>query len=294
LAKCKYCGQSAGFFRYLHASCRDEHDRKEAERATHEAQITVKAARVAATLASMEKSPVLGGFAAPTIDEAANGDRDVIWRGITQWFDHLVREADMSGTAQESIETLVKSLLDYYEFKATDLPDGLWDRFVRLCACGDLDRGVLPKRVAVGGSLPFNLEAGETVVWLFSRTEYLEDKVVRSSTRGYGGVSIRVLPGLYAHAGQSAPMSITEGFMPIDVGLLAITDRAILFSGGHKSLRIKFKDIISFTRYDGGFAVCKGNQTARNQGFEIEDVLPGFPYVLTHGAARLWAEANTR
>jgi hypothetical protein len=148
--------------------------------------------------------------------------------------------------------------------------------------------------VAINGNLPFNLENGETVVWVFNGVEYLEDKTVRSSTRGYGGVSIRVMPGIYAHAGQSAPASTTQGFVSIDKGTLALTERALLFSGAHKALRLKYKDLASFTRYDYGFAVCKGTQSARNLGFEVPDPLAGFPFGMLQGLAKLNAASNVR
>jgi hypothetical protein len=52
--------------------------------------------------------------------------------------------------------------------------------------------------------------------------------------------------------GESRPTDISEGFFSIDKGLLVLTDRAILFSGAHKALRIKYKEIVSFTRFDYG------------------------------------------
>jgi hypothetical protein len=221
------------------------------------------------------------------LDHAAGGDPDLIQRGVVEWFRYLVSNAVLDDASQSRVEALAPAILDRYHINGADLPDNLWGKFVRICACGDIDRGVLPTRVKVTGNLPFNTETGEIVVWVFPGVEYLEFKTVRSSTRGYGGVSVRVLPGMYAHLGQSAPASVSEGFVLVDTGLLALTDRAILFGGSHKALRIKYRDIVSFTRYDYGFAVCKGNQAATSQAFEVKDDLPGFPFVLVQGLAKL-------
>jgi hypothetical protein len=285
MANCKYCGQRAGLFKDVHPECEQLHEREETERLTREKQAQAKAEEIKTILISSpsestEEVTVL-------LDRAAGSDPDIVRRGVVEWFRYLVSDAELDNASQVRVEALVRAILDRYHINGTDLPDNLWGKFVRICACGDIDRGMLPARVNVAGNLPFNMEKGEIVVWVFPGVEYLEFKTVRSSTRGYGGVSVRVLPGMYAHLGQSAPASVSEGFVPIDTGLLAMTDRAILFGGSHKALRIKYKDIVSFTRYDYGFAVCKGNQTATSQAFEVKDDLPGFPFVLVQGLAKL-------
>lgn len=292
MAKCKYCGQWAGLLKDTHPGCVTEHNREEEARVAREAEEAAKVEQVRALLVSQSSKGTLDAALTPALDEAAGGDRDVLWKGTAAWFSSLVREPFPEGVPQEQVESAVRSLMDHYGFKGSDLPDNLWNKFVKVCACGDLDRGVLPERVKVGGNLPFNLEGGERVVWLFPGAEYFEDKAVRSLSRSYGGLSMRVLPGVYAHMGQSAPSSVSEGFFPIDTGLLALTDRAILFSGSHKALRIKYKDIVAFTRYDSGFAVCKSNQAARNQAFEVADDFPGFPFVMAEGLAKLRASSG--
>jgi hypothetical protein len=294
MAKCKYCGQGAGFFRNVHLECQETHEREEKERAALELKKAQDAAKVLAVLLASEAVDAWETSLYEKIDAASGANRDVAWNGVIAWFRHLINEAKFKAGSQERIEAMVASVLDHYGFKAVDLPRRLWARFVRVCACADLDRGIIPARATVAGNLPFNLEAGEPIVWLFLGAEYLEDKVVRSNSHAYSGVSIRVLPGLYTHLGQSASPSISEGFVSIDRGLLAVTDRAILFSGSHKALRTKYKDVVSFTRYVGGFAFCKGTQTARSQAFEVADDLPGFPFVLVHGLAQLRAQSTGR
>jgi hypothetical protein len=290
MAKCKYCGKSAGLFNNAHSECEAQHEREEAERIAREAEAQAKALQIKAILVSPPSESI--DEIAERIDRAAGSDPAIIQRGVVEWFRYLVGDAVLDAASQARVEIFVPAVLDHYALKASDLPDKLWGKFVRICACGDIDQGLLPTRVKVAGNLPFNTENGETVVWVFTGVEYLEFKTVRSSSRGYGGISVRVLPGLYTHIGQSAPTSISQGFVLIDTGLLALTDRAILFGGTHKALRIKYRDIVSFTRYDYGFAVCKGNQTATSQAFEVNDDLPGFPFVLLEGLAKLKSAAK--
>jgi hypothetical protein len=285
MAKCKYCGKSAGLFNNAHSECEAQHEREEAERIAREAEAQAKALQIKAILVSPSSESI--DEIAISVDRAACNDPGIIQRGIVEWFRYLVGDAGLDAASQARLEILVPAVLAHYGLKSADLPDKLWGRFVRICAIFDLENGILPARVKIDGNLPFNTENGETVVWVFVGVEYLEFKTVRSSSRGYGGISVRVLPGLYTHIGQSAPTSISQGFVLIDTGLLALTDRAILFGGTHKALRIKYRDIVSFTRYDYGFAVCKGNQTATSQAFEVNDDLPGFPFVLLEGLAKM-------
>ncbi len=285
MAKCKFCGKPAGLFNDAHSECKAEHEREEAESISREVEAQAKAQQIKAILVSPPSESI--DEIAASVDRAAGSDPGIIQRGVVEWFRYLVGDAVLDAASQARVEILVPAVLDHYGLKGSDLPDKLWGKFVRICACGDIDRGLLPTRAKVAGNLPFNTENGETVVWVFAGVEYLEFKTVRSSSRGYGGISMRVLPGLYTHIGQSAPTSISQGFVLIDTGLLALTDRAILFGGTHKALRIKYRDIVSFTRYDYGFAVCKGNQTATSQAFEVQDDLPGFPFVLVEGLAKL-------
>jgi hypothetical protein len=285
MANCKYCGKGAGLFKDVHPECEQRHEHEEAERLAREIQAIGKAEEIKAILISSpsESSEEI----ISSLDRATGGDSDLIRRSVVEWFRYLISDAVLDDASQSRVEALAPAILDRYHINGADLPDNLWGKFVRICACGDIDRGVLPARVKVAGNLPFNTETGEIVVWVFPGVEYLEFKTVRSSTRSYGGVSVRVLPGMYAHLGQSAPMNVSEGYVLVDTGLLALTDRAILFGGSHKALRIKYRDIVSFTRYDYGFAVCKGNQTATSQAFEVKDDLPGFPFVLVQGLAKL-------
>lgn len=287
MANCKYCQKWVGLFKSVHAECEEAHERAEAERLAHEKEVEGKVEEACAALISLPLKGAQDAEIAALLDPITGGQREILWRAVTAWFKHLVVEMGSDGASQAQVEQAVGAVLGHYGLKADDLPGNLWGRFVRICTCLDLERGELPARVQIEGNLPFNLESGEVVVWVFKGVDYLEDKTVRSSTRGYAGLSVRVVPGVYAHTGQSAPMNTVQGFFPIDKGIVALTDRALLFSGAHKALRVKYKDIASFTRYDFGFAICKGTQTARNQGFEVPDVLAAFPFMVLQGLARL-------
>lgn len=287
MGSCKLCGRWAGMFKSVHSECQEKEDAEQAEQAAREVERHALVAKVSAQLNALTEMPHTEAAILSQIEAIGDPSREIIEAAFAEWVSALMEQLLARTVDQDEAERVLDFVVGHFALDPTALPDKLWGKFVRYCACGDMDRGKIPQRAKIAGSLPFNLEAGETVVWVFPGAEYLEDKVMRSASRGYAGVSVRVLPGVYAHTGQSAPMTTAEGFFPVDIGLLALSDRAVLFSGAHKALRIKYKDIVSFTRYDYGFAVCKGNATARNQAFEVQDDLASFPFILAEGLARL-------
>lgn len=189
MANCKYCGKGAGLFKDVHPECEQLHEREEAESLAREKEAQAKAEEIKTILISHPSDST--EEVAVLLDRAAGNDLDIVRRGVVEWFRYLVSDAELDNASQARVEALVRAILDRYHINGSDLPDKVWGKFVRICACGDIDRGVLPTRVNIAGNLPFNTETGETVVWVFPGVEYLEFKTVRSSTRGYGGVSVR-------------------------------------------------------------------------------------------------------
>lgn len=288
MALCKFCGTSAGFFKDRHPECAQGAE-KEAEKAAEKERALVrKVAEVKALMASAPEGAISVDELVKLITPITEGNSEITWRAFCVWITAMA-SADRIPTTKE--ERLAVELAKHYDFSKERVPDSGWDKLVRLCIMRDLSEGKIPERIRIDGGLPFNMEAGERIVWLFNDAEYLEDRVVRSSNRSYGGLSVRVAPGIYLHGGQSAPAATSEGFVSIDHGTLALTDRAVLFQGTHRALRFKYKDIASFTRYDYGFAICKGTQTARPVGFQVKDVFAGFPDSLLRGLCEVYMQS---
>ncbi len=298
MGKCRYCGKWAGLFKEAHPDCEDTHDRQESGRESahiaREREISEKVDQIFSLISTAPDGHVSVDELADLIAPIAANENGLIWQALCAWTKKLAIGTDDHPSPTQEEETLLTAICNHYGFKGTDLPDNAWDRIARCCAVRDLQEGKIPDRLQLAGNLPFVLEATERVVWLFSNAEYLEDRVVHAPVRPYAGVSVRVVSGLYLHSGGLGRLPDQEGFVPVDSGLLVLTDRAILFHGAHKSLRLKLRDLVSIDRYDNGFAVCKGTQSARNQGFHAQDVFPGFPYLLAKELARIAAESATK
>jgi hypothetical protein len=285
MPKCVQCGKWAGFFKRIHVDCEAKAAEERAKAAEESAraeefdlQRRSAVARAAAYMQEAARS--LDGIDENLahISALEEGDRGVAAEAFLVWL------GTVEGLPDSSAEAAANAIVRKFGIE----PDGdEWGRFVRRCAYRDLLEGKFPERISVSGGLPFLLERGEVTVWVFPKTCFLQDRVITSSARNYAGLSLRVAPGVYAHGGQRLPASTSEGLSPVDFGLLALTDRAILFSGAHKALRFKYKDIAAMGRIDFGFTVCKGTQTARNLGFLCPDPLVEFPYMMLKGLAEL-------
>ncbi|HEX5234146.1 MAG TPA: hypothetical protein VFW25_02320 [Silvibacterium sp.] len=282
MAKCKYCGKWAGFFHGEHQECAEQAAEK--ERA-----IAAKVAQARALITSAPEGAVSVPELASLIAPIADGNPEVPWRAFCDWITGIANGNLEPSSRQQN---LAASLVKQFGFDPQRVPDAGWDKFLHMCAMRDVEDGKLPEVVHFSGDLPFNLEDGERVVWVFDNSGFYEDQVVRSSTRNYGGVSLRVAPGVYVHGGQSVRPESKEGFVHVDQGTLALSDRAVLFQGQHRAIRFRYEDIASFTRSDYGFAICKGSETARQIGFETKDVFPGFPLVLLRGLCQLHAQSG--
>ena len=298
MGKCRYCGKWAGLFKEAHPNCENEHVRQESAREdariAREREDSEKVDQICSLISSAPDGHVSVDELADLIAPIATKESGFIWQALCAWTKRLAAGTDDHPLPTPDEEKLLVAICNHYGFKGTALPDNTWDRIARCCVIRDLQEGKIPDRLQLAGNLPFVLEAAEQVVWLFSQAEYMEDRVVHAPVRPYAGVSVRVVSGLYLHTGGVGRLPDQEGFVPVDSGLLAVTDRAILFHGSHKSLRLKFRDLVSIDRYDNGFAVCKGTQSARNLGFHAQDVFPGFPYLLVRELSRLAAESAAR
>ena len=246
-------------------------------------------AEIRALLARGGAGDISRDVALKQVETLGGAGAQLIPRAFSDWIVEMCNDIPATGFPSAGIEEVANAAITRFSLNPSDIPSRRWEQFVMYCAGRDLDEGRVPDRVKVQGNLPFLLESGERIVWVFQPAQYLEDRVVRSSSRGYAGLSVRVAPGVYLHGGESDRPEASAGFVSVDNGMLAASDRAILFKGNHEALRLRYKDLIAIERFDYGLSVCKGTASARNQGFEVPSAaLPGFPFMLVQGLAKIY------
>ena len=285
---CSYYGKFVRPWRTFHPECLQKQEAEQREAAEREREELSQLNEVVASLAALAS----GTDEIEGAEMLKHFDPQQAWKMFQGWIASFAAPGYVK-VPEDRDEEIAGELIRNYNLDANRLPNHLWSRFGQLCVLRDLADGKMTDRVKINGELPFLLEPNEKTVWVFTGTEYLEDKVVRRSSRSYGGVSMRVVPGLYVHSGQGVAPAASEGFVPIDKGMLVVTNKALLFRGDHKAFRIAYKTLAEVERVDYGFMAAKKTQSSRKFGFELPsgtDILPGFPHGLVSTLARLDAQ----
>ncbi len=150
--------------------------------------------------------------------------------------------------------------------------DGAHNRFVKAIILKEVIEGKVPERVQVVGTLPFNLQKSEKLVYVLDRVRYCEPRTRTAYRGGYSGVSVRIAKGVYYRTGgfRGSPIVTSEN-VHIDTGVLAVTDKHLYFAGQSKTTRIRYDKIIAFTPYSDGVGIQRDASNAKPQMFITGD-----------------------
>jgi len=275
---CRFCGKDAGFLRRTHRECKQAYD----EGSARILDIAAKAAISQSNLADIQK----------TIENVASTSyidgqslKDLL---VKAWETAVMRALDdkiLSEEEEHSLATFKK-----WFSLPTDILDknGAHTKVVKAAIIRDILNGKIPQRVEIDGMLPFNLQKGEVLVWLFQNVPYYEPRTRTTYSGGYSGVSFRIAKGVYYRVGgfRGNPVTTTET-VHIDTGFLGVTNKHIYFTGRVKSFRIRYDKIVSFTPHSDGIGIQRDALSAKPQIFVTGD--GWFTYNLVTNLARLMA-----
>ena len=276
MGKCKFCGQDAGFMRRAHKGCKQAHS----EGTRRILEIAAKAAVGQSDLSTVQE----------TLQNVASSsfiDAGLLGELLARAWDAAVSRALEDGVLSEAEEHALVAFKERFSLP-TDMLDrtGAHTRVVKAGVLRDVLEGNIRQRVRIEGTLPFNFQKGETLVWVFQNVPYYESRTQTTHSGSYGGVSLRVAKGVYYHLGgfQSNPV-VTTATVLVDRGILGITNKHIYFAGKAKSFRIRYDKIVSFTPYTDGIGVQRDALSAKPQIFVTGD--GWFTYNLVTNLAHL-------
>lgn len=90
----------------------------------------------------------------------------------------------------------------------------------------DLAEGKSTSRMSFSGPLPINLQKGETLIWAFPDTQYLEDRERKEFVGTSHGVSLRVMKGVYYRVGAFKGRPVThQERVNVGTGTLFVTTK---------------------------------------------------------------------
>ncbi|AMW32754.1 hypothetical protein SAMN04488510_10246 [Fervidobacterium changbaicum] len=262
MGDCIYCGRPAGLLRKFHPECKERYE------------------NTWNTMIYKAKSSALG---LSQMDNLENELRNLAKQGYVP--EHKIREAIVSGWEEavqhfledgqldkQEEEKLLK-FIQYFGLSQYELDkNGMYTRLVQAAVLRDVLEGKVPQRLTVAGTLPFNFQKNESLVWVFKSVKYYEQRTRREYVGASQGVSIRIARGVYYRVGgfKGYPIEKVEK-VHVDTGMLAITTKHIYFHGSVKSFRIPYSKIVSFTPYSDGFGINKDAASAKPQIFETGD-----------------------
>lgn len=262
MGNCALCGERAGWFQTEHPECVSRRDLAWGSMV----RLAANAIRVPGEREQLESK--LRVLAARNFVQA-----DRIQEAMIAAWETAVSEALEDNILTVEEEERLASFKDHFSIDQADLDrKGALSNLVKAGVLRDLMEGKLPERVAITGTLSINLQKSENVIWLFSATDYYEDRTKREYVGGYQGVSVRIARGVYWKAGgfRGHPVERNER-VHVDTGLLAVTNKHLYFISAKKTMRIPHQKIISLIPFTDGIGVHRDGATARPQIFVTGD-----------------------
>jgi hypothetical protein len=278
MSKCPYCGEEAGFLRKIHKECQQKHDDG------------VK------KVLSLAQSYVYSSNPLDSLDQEINQvtslsfiypeqKKDLL---IQAWGEAVDKALDDGVISPEEESSLI-AFKDYFSLSSDDLDSiGAWTKVVKAAILCDILEGNIPDRVQISGSLPFNFQKNEKLVWLFQNVEYYEEKSRRRFEGGSRGVSVRIAKGMYYRVGGfSAHPVVTQETVHIDTGQLAVTNKHLYFAGDRKAFKLPYNKIVAFNPFNDGIGIQRDAMTSKPQSFQTGD--GWFTYNLVVNLAKMGA-----
>jgi hypothetical protein len=263
VGRCSYCGEDAGFFRSSHRECEVKYDNGWGRMVT----LALEAAQ--GTPDNFEDLvPKLGAIA-----ESSYIRPNQIREALTEGWEEAVSAFLDDHVISEDEESHLKLYMERFSLSQADLDhDGSYTSLVKGGVIREILDGKVPSRVSVEGTLPFNFQKSESLVWAFQNVPYYELRVRRERKGSYGGFSVRVMKGVYYHTGgfKNQPVERLKNEHS-DTGLVGITTKHIYFSGPKKKFRVPYSKIVAIDPYSDGIGIMRDAASARPQSFITGD-----------------------
>lgn len=262
MGNCRFCAKPAGFLRSVHRECQEKHNAGRAEILS----LVREAVKKRGALAGL-KAKTAGIAAESWLD--ANSTRALLVEGYAKAVDDVLEDGLLSESEEHNLVALEEDLgLTQAELDQK----GAYTKVVQAHVLRELTEGKLPDKFSVVGNLPFNMQRGERLVWLFQGVRYYEQRTRRHTEGRTSGVSIRIARGVYYRTGgfKGYPVETTVNEHKA-TGVLALTTKHIYFASPEKSFRIPYAKIVAFTPYSDGIGLQRDAQTAKPQTFVLGD-----------------------
>ncbi len=262
MSKCKYCGEAAGIFKKQHRECQVRYE------VGWEAMVT----RAMGSLVSGSGFDVLETELQKTAEDSHVSPehiRTALARAWQRSVDQFLEDQLLSEQEEEKLQTF----RERFELPQEKLDEaGALTRVVKAATLRDLANGKTPTRVNIEGALPFNLQKGECLVWVFQNVAYLTEKSRTVYEGRSSGMSFRIARGVYYRVGAFKGYPKTSTFtIQEDTGVLGLTTKHVYFAGLRKAFRIAYAKIVAVKPYSDGIGIQKDGVNSKPIVFTTGD-----------------------
>ncbi len=259
---CPFCGTSAGLFKREHADCRARHEKNVSEFE----RIAVAAATCTEPLSAARPELERLSSANPVLGSRT---RELIVHSWGRAIDQLLAG---QGVSREQELGLVAYADAFNMTEAEKEEGGALMNLAKALTLRDVMQGILKPREHVTGPLPFLLQKGELLLWLFNGVKlYHVEKHTHYEGRTHG-LSVRLFRGVYYRAGGFKGVPVTEtGNVLVATGVLGVMQEALYFAGQGHAFRIPFKKIVGLVPYSDGLGVQRDGEQAKPMTFVLDD-----------------------
>lgn len=262
MGNCKYCGQPAGLLRSQHRECADKYEQGW-QKMIALAQEAAQGQRDIGNLHSSISSIASHSFV------PAEQTTTAIVRGWEKAVSHYLEDGNLSVDE----ESQLTSFAAHFDLSEDELDQcGLYTQLVQGAVLREIMAGNLPNRIRTDTHLPFNFQKSESLIWIFDKVDYYEDKTRRQYVGSSSGMSFRVAKGVYFRTGsfRGHPVETTER-VHMGRGLMAVTNKHLYFASSQKTFRTRLDKIVSFMPFSDGVGIQRDAATAKPQFFITRD-----------------------
>lgn len=263
MAVCKYCNESAGFFKKYHPECQLRYFKGESE---------------------IKKILTQGLLNESLTEEIKTQIDDICKRSfvspsekksyiISVWeiaVNNFLEDSAISKDEEDKLEKYI----EFFGLEQNELDrNGYYFKMIKGAILYELATGKIPQRVNLGGvPLSINFDKEEKIIWVFQHVGLYQEKTQRHYEGGSQGVSVKIMKGVYyrTSAFKGRPVDTTY-LSQIASGVLAITDKNLYYSSQEKSFKLPYKKIVSTFQYQDGIQIHKDGANSKPMIFLTND-----------------------
>ena len=238
MGNCKYCGQPAGFLRWTHPKCQENH-----------------------YLHLSKFKRIIDNCFAKNIDF---DEFDSIFRKLAQ--DGVISQKEVDQLFQQSFDEFAKQIiirgivtdveLEEIErfIKKTEWSEnkidchGYLSKVIYMHVKQSVKNGKIPTFHSIPKTeCPFILNSDEKIIWIFNRVDFYNTKLHKSYSGGSNGISVRIARGVYYRTGgHKGKVEASYSLDYIDSGLLYLTTNGIYYKSNNQAIEVPFKKLMTF------------------------------------------------